>query len=111
MAPLDHLVSEVFAVAKRDLRPGDMLDSIGGTAYYSYSSIDRYNVAQAERLLPIGLAKGAKVIRPVVIDTPITLDDVELRRPSTLLALRELQERWMAGDVGEEELLQALEGL
>jgi predicted homoserine dehydrogenase-like protein len=109
MVPLDHLVSEVFAVAKHDLQPGDVLDGIGGTAYYS--SIDRYEVAQTERLLPIGLAKGATIIRPVAIDTPITLDDVELHRPSTILTLREWQDRWMAGEVGEKELLKALEAL
>ena len=109
MQPLDRLVSEVFAVAKRALQPGDVLDGIGGATYYS--SIDHYEVARAERLLPIGLAKGARVVRPVAIDTPVTLDDVELRRPSTLLTLRELQERWIAGEIGEEELLAALEGL
>lgn len=109
MQPLDRLVSEVFAVAKRDLQPGDVLDSIGGTAYYS--SIDRYETARAERLLPIGLAKGARVIRPVAIDTPVTLNAVELRRPSAILTLRELQERWMTGEIGEEALLTALEGL
>jgi predicted homoserine dehydrogenase-like protein len=103
MVPLPHLVSEVFAVAKRDLAPGDLLDAIGGTSFYSL--IDRYETARAERLLPIGLAKGARVVRSVPVDTPITYDDVELLEPSTILALRRLQDRWMDGDLGEDDLL------
>lgn len=107
MAPLDRMVSEVFAVAKRDLKPGDILDGIGGCAFYSL--IDRYETAAEERLLPIGLAKGAKVVRPVAKDRPITLEDVELREPSTVLALRRLQDRWMSGGLKDEKLLEAIE--
>jgi predicted homoserine dehydrogenase-like protein len=102
MVPLDRLVSEVFAVAKHDLQPGDCLDAIGGTAYYSL--IDTYQTARAEKLLPIGLAKGAKVIRRVNIDTPITLDDVEVR-PSTILDLRKLQDAWMDGAISSPDML------
>ena len=108
MAPLDRLVSEVFAVAKRDLVPGDVLDAIGGTAYYSL--IDTYAAARAERLLPIGLAKGARVLRPVAIDTPISCDDIEIA-PSTVRHLRQLQERWSEGAIGEAELEAAVDRL
>jgi predicted homoserine dehydrogenase-like protein len=109
MAPLDRLVSEVFAVAKQTLAPGTQLDGIGGSCYYS--SIDRYEVAKAERLLPLGLAKGARLLRQVRMDTPITYDDVELHEPSTLLALRRLQDRWMAGELDNAALLAAIDGL
>ncbi|PWH15202.1 MAG: hypothetical protein DDG60_06170 [Anaerolineae bacterium] len=108
MVPLDRLVSEVFAVAKRDLHPGDTLDAIGGTAYYSL--IDTYENAKAECLLPIGLAKGARVIRPVKMDTPITCADVEIQ-PSTVFQLRQLQEQWFEQKIGQAELLAALDAL
>lgn len=108
MEPLDHLVSEVFAVAKRDLAAGDVLDAIGGTTYYSL--IDTYETARAEGLLPIGLAKSARLIRPVPIDTPITLADVEIE-PSTVASLRRLQELWFEGAIGEPELLAAVNTL
>ena len=108
MVPLDRLSSEVFAVAKRDLVPGDTLDAIGGTAYYSL--IDTYEQARAECLLPIGLAKGAKVLRPVSMDTPITCADVEIK-PSTVYSLYQLQERWFEGSITEPELLQAVDAL
>ena len=109
MVPLDRLVSEVFAVAKRELQPGDTLDAIGGSMYYSL--IDRYEAARAEGLLPIGLAKGAVMLRAVAKDAPIARGDVRLREPSTVLELRRLQERWMAGEVDEAVLETQLDAL
>jgi predicted homoserine dehydrogenase-like protein len=109
MTPLDRLTSEVIAVAKQRLAPGDTLEGIGGSSYYGL--IDRYEVAKAERLLPIGLAKNAKVIRPVEIDQPITLDDVLVSEPSVVLALRRLQDRWFAGEIASDALLVALDRL
>ena len=108
MVPLDRLTSEVFAVAKRDLAPGDTLDAIGGTAYYSL--VDTYQTARDEGLLPIGLANGANVIRPVAMDTPITTADVEIR-PSTVYSLRQLQDQWSDGSIAEPELLSAIDQL
>ncbi len=52
---------------------------------------------------------GAKVLRPVKIDTPITYDDVEIFEPSTVLALRRLQDDWMAVKISEETLLQSVD--
>jgi predicted homoserine dehydrogenase-like protein len=108
MVPLNRLSSEVFAVAKRDLCEGDTLDAIGGTTYYSL--IDTYENAKAECLLPIGLAKGARIIRPVKMDTPITCNDVEIK-PSTVYSLRQLQECWFKGTISEAELLKAVDAL
>jgi hypothetical protein len=61
-------------------------------------------------LLPIGLAKGARLIRPVPVDTPITTRDVEMK-PSTILDLRSLQDAWYRGVYSEAELLRAVDGL
>jgi predicted homoserine dehydrogenase-like protein len=109
MLPLDRLVSEVFAVAKRDLAVGETLDGIGGCAFYSL--IDTYKAARQERLLPVGLAKGARLRRAVAIDTPITYDDVVLYEPSTVVELRRLQDAWMDRAVGEEDLLAAIDAV
>ena len=108
MVPLERLVSEVFAVAKRDLVPGDQLDMIGGTTYYSL--IDGYENAKKENLLPIGLAKGAKIIRPVKMDAPITYGDVEVQN-STVYKLHQLQEQWFEGKINEAVLLKAVDEL
>ena len=102
MEPLDRLVSEVFAVAKCDLHAGDTLDGIGGCTFYSL--IDCYDISMESHFLPIGLAKDAKVIKPVKRDTPITYDDVVLHEPSTVLALRRLQDAWMANERIEKEM-------
>jgi predicted homoserine dehydrogenase-like protein len=101
-------IAALFAVAKHDLVPGDTLDAIGGTTYYSL--IDTYEAAKAECLLPIGLAKGAKIIRPVKMDTPITCADVEIK-PSAVYSLRQLQEQWFEGKLSEAELLKAVDAL
>jgi predicted homoserine dehydrogenase-like protein len=108
MAPMNRLVSEVFAVAKRDLEPGDLLDSIGGTTYYSL--IDTYETARSEKLLPTGLAKGACITRPVKMDTPITWEDVDIKE-STVLELRRLQDGWLAGKYTEKDLLATVDSL
>jgi len=109
MAPLDRLVSEVFAVAKRPLAAGDVLDGIGGSTFYSL--IDTYEVARREELLPVGLAKGARLTRAVPQDQPLTLDDVRLHEPSTILDLRRLQDAWMAGRIGEDALVSSLDAM
>jgi predicted homoserine dehydrogenase-like protein len=108
MAPLDRLASEVFAVAKRDLAGGETLDAIGGETFYSL--IDTYEQAKAEDLLPIGLAKGARLVRAVAIDTPIRCSDVEIM-PSAVAGLRELQEDWFSGRIADADLLAAVDRL
>jgi predicted homoserine dehydrogenase-like protein len=109
MEPLTQLVSEVFAVAKQDLTPGMNLDGIGGTTFYSL--IDRYDIARKERLLPIGLAKNAQLIKAVPRDKPIGLDDVKLYQPSTILELRKLQDDWLDGNINEAQLLRKVDQL
>jgi predicted homoserine dehydrogenase-like protein len=108
MVPLNRLVSEVFAVVKHDLMAGDVLDGIGGTAYYGL--IDTFENAKAENLLPIGLAKGAKVLHPLKIDRPISWSDVKIK-PSTVLDLRRLQDAWFEEKIGDPELLAAIDAL
>jgi len=108
MVPLDRLVSEVFAVAKKNLAEGEPLDKIGGVSYYSL--IDTYEQARLENLLPIGLAKGAVVKKPIKTDDPITIDDVEIQ-PSTIFDLWQLQNKWMSGDISEEALIKAVDAV
>jgi len=108
MVPLDRLVSEVFAIAKKDLSVGEELDSIGGVTYYSL--IDTYETAKKENFLPIGLAKGAKEKKKKKMDEPIRFDDVQVKS-STLYTLRKLQDEWMVGNISEEDLLKAVDAV
>jgi len=107
MTPLNRLVSEVFAVAKQDLSPGHTLEGIGGCDFYGL--IDNYEIAQGEKLVPVGLAKGAEVAKPVERDAPITYGDVRHNENSTVFRLRQLQDIWMAGRISEQELLESVD--
>lgn len=75
---------EVITLAKRDLEPGDVIDGIGG--YTAYGACENHDVARAEDLLPMGLAEGCRVTRPISRDAAITFADVEL--PADRLADR-----------------------
>ena len=87
-------VAETVACAKRDLAPGDKLDSLGG--FTMYGLIDRAEVARAEGMLPLGLAVGATVVRPVKAGQPIRYDDVNLIDGQTILKLRREQDALLA---------------
>jgi predicted homoserine dehydrogenase-like protein len=83
--------AEVVATAKRDLRPGDRIDGIGGSTVYGVA--DAADVVASGGLLPLGLAARATVVRDVAIDQPLGYDDVELDDGSTILQLRRLQDQ------------------
>jgi predicted homoserine dehydrogenase-like protein len=87
--------AEVVATAKRELRPGDQIDGIGGATVYGVA--DAAEAVAAGGLLPLGLAARATVVRDVGVDQPLTYDDVELDDGSTILQLRRLQDQ-LLGD-------------
>ena len=77
---------DVAATAKRDLAAGETLDGEGG--HCVYGRLVRAARAAADRLLPIGLANGVRLRRPVAMDAQLSLDDVEIDPTLTALALR-----------------------
>jgi len=89
-APLATPVADVVAVAKRDLRAGDILDGSGGKNVRAV--IERAEVARAERLLPEGLAYRVPVRRDVAQGEPITWDMVELSESALAVRLRREQD-------------------
>lgn len=88
--PMDHMTSECITIAKKDIKAGEVLDGIGEYCYRA--SIDLYSVAKEQRLLPVGLAKGAVALVDIPCDTPITYDMVKLPE-SMLLQLRRMQDQ------------------
>ena len=80
-------VADVVAIAKRDLKPGDALDGIGGFACYGH--ID--TVEGATGLLPIGLAEHGRITKAVKKDHPVELDGVDLDTSAEIVKLREQQ--------------------
>jgi len=89
----------VVSAAKRALRPGDVLDGEGGSTVYGLA--DDAVAASRERLLPIGLSHGARVVRAVPEDGLVHLDDVALDTSAPLYRLWEEQQRLLDGS-GEE---------
>ena len=63
MVPLDHPVAEAITLAKRDLTAGEVLGKIGETQYRAWAM----TAAEARRAhaIPLGVAEGAKVVKPV----------------------------------------------
>ncbi len=85
------------------------LERIGGRTHYGMT--DRYENAAAINALPVGIAKGAVVTRPVKKGEIITYGDVQLPPNSVIVRLRELQDRWMSGELEEAELLRTLNAI
>jgi predicted homoserine dehydrogenase-like protein len=84
-------VAECIAVAKRDLRAGETLDSIGECCYRG--SIDRVEITRREKLLPLGLAKGCVLRRAVRRDQAIGYEDIDHLPESLLLPMRKIQDQ------------------
>ncbi len=77
--------AEVVAAAKRDLRPGEVLDGEGG--YTVYGKL--LPAEEADRLdaLPVGLAHGARLRAPVPAGAVVRLGEVELGASPELVRL------------------------
>ena len=90
MVPLDRPVAEVCAVAKRDLRPGETLDSIGETMYRSWTTT--VGDARAAAAIPCGLLEGGKVTAAVRKGELLTAANAEPDRTTRLFEMRKRQE-------------------
>src|SRR5215469_9070356 len=85
----------VASAAKRALRPGDILDGEGGSTVYGLA--DDATASHRERLLPVGLSHGARVVRAIPEDGLVHLDDVTLDTSGHLYRLWEQQQRLLDG--------------
>ncbi len=84
---------ETIAIAKRDLKAGEKVDSLGG--FTVFGMIERADVAKKEAFLPLGVAPGSLITRDVRKGEPLTFRDVELNEQSTILQLRRLQQKML----------------
>ena len=86
--------ADVVATAKRDLKPGEMLDGEGG--YTVWGKL--LPAATSRRIggVPLGLAHDVKLVRPVKQGQSLTWSDVEMPRTRALELRREM-ERLFAG--------------
>ena len=87
----DKPVAEVITMAKMDLKQGQRLDGIG--EYTVIGSIDTYEKAAKENLLPIGLVNENTIVKQdIKKGEAVTYDMVELDKTTMIYKLRQLQE-------------------
>jgi predicted homoserine dehydrogenase-like protein len=87
--PLGAPVCDSIAVAKRDLKAGEMLDGIGG--YMCYTLLENADLSRSERLLPMGVSEGCRLLRDVRKDQALSYRDVETPANRLCDKLREEQ--------------------
>lgn len=91
IAPIDKPICETVSIAKKDLKAGERLDGIGG--YTVYGTIDTYETAKEENLLPIGLINENTIVkRDIKKGELITYDMVELDKDTMIYKLRQMQD-------------------
>jgi predicted homoserine dehydrogenase-like protein len=88
--------AESVAVAKRDLNEGEKIDGLGG--FTVYGMIETVEAARAGDMLPLGLAPGATVTRPLKAGEVITRDAVEVDESLAIVHLRRLQDMQLGWD-------------
>ena len=101
--PLGGPIVEVCAVAKREIKAGEVLDDYG--MCMTYGEAVNADEMSSKRYLPEGLVEGCKIKRDIKKDDVITYDDVEL--PPNRLAdrLRAEQYRHFRGETWLEDLM------
>jgi len=83
--------ADAIATAKRALKPGELLDGEGG-----YTVAGRLMPAQdslAQGCLPLGLAHGWKVLKPIAAGQPVRWSDVAVDGNVSAVRLRREMER------------------
>lgn len=93
--------ADVAATAKKDLKPGDVLDGEGG--YAVFGSLVSARASVAGRYLPLGLSHGARVVKPVAKDAIVSWDDVSVDTSSLAWRLRQEQEDLLLADLRGED--------
>jgi predicted homoserine dehydrogenase-like protein len=85
-----NFVADVGAAAKRDLKPGEVLDGEGG--YTVYGRLVRAQESLEQALLPMGLASQIKLTRPVAKDVLVAYADVAMDESLFVYKLRRAME-------------------
>ena len=93
---------DVVTMAKVDLPAGTVLDRPGG--YHYYGEAERSSTTHADRLLPLGVAEGARLLRDVPKDSVIGYADVELPAGRLVDRLRAEQDERFFGSSAARQL-------
>ena len=96
-APFAGHRAEVICATRAPLRAGDLIDGEGG--YAVYGTCVPAELARRQRLVPLGLAHGLRLVHDVPADHPIGTDDVAFDDTSFLWKLRREQDALFAAPV------------
>ncbi|HMN21554.1 MAG TPA: Gfo/Idh/MocA family oxidoreductase [Ottowia sp.] len=86
--------ADVVATAKRDLRPGELLDGEGG--YTVWGKLQPAARSLAQGGLPLGLAHDVRVVRPVARGQMLCWDDVAIDAGTRAFQVRKALETQLA---------------
>lgn len=89
VAPIGAPVCDSLAIAKRNLKAGEVLDGPGG--FTCYALIENYDRGLRENALPMGVSEGCKLKRDIPKDHVVTYNDVALPENRLCDKLREEQ--------------------
>ncbi len=89
---------DVVATAKRDLAAGEMLDGEGGFTVYGKLFPAQESIALGG--LPLGLAHGVKLIKPVKAGQAVSWSDVAFDANSTAVKFRREMEQVFGASLG-----------
>ena len=76
ITPIGAPCLDVLAMAKRDLKAGEVIDALGG--YTVYGEAETAEITARDGLLPIGVAVGCTLRRDIPKDAALTYADVEI---------------------------------
>jgi predicted homoserine dehydrogenase-like protein len=107
--PMGGPVVEVCAVAKRELKAGEVLDEYG--MYMTYGEAVNADEMSAQRYLPEGLVEGCRLRCDIGKDQVLTYEDVELPAGRVADRLRAEQYRHFRGETWLEDRLRDDTGL
>ena len=85
-----RLVSEVAALAKRDLKPGEVVGEIGCADFLGRTY--RYEEAKALRAIPLGLVPGGRATKAIGKGKPLTDDNFAPDATKFVYQLRQIQD-------------------
>ncbi len=89
-----RMVSEVVAVAKRDLKPGDIVGQIGEADFLGRTYI--YEEAQAQQAVPLGIVPGGTVTQAIAKGDLLTKTNFAPDTDKFVYKLRQMQDAHLA---------------
>jgi len=89
-AMLPYPAADVISIAKKDLKPSEILDGIGGMTVRGV--VEKADAAKSRNLLPLGLAEKVRVNQFIPKGTELTYDMLEKDGDTFIWKLRKLQD-------------------